>query len=341
MKLTAILCGLVAFAAPAAEFAWRKLDPIPDPIGFAGSFAGVNGGALIVAGGANFPHKMPWEGGVKAWHDEVFVLDKPEGRWLRVGRLPVALGYGVSVSHSRGLVCIGGSNADGHHGSVLVLRWVNGRLLTEPLPGLPQACANSSGALAGDVVYVTGGIERPDSTNALNSLWSMNLGQRRPGWRQLEALPGPGRMLATAGALDGSFYVFGGAALHAGPDGKPVRDWLREAWRYTPGKGWKRIADLPRVSVAAPSPAPALNGKLLVLGGDDGTQANTPPLEHRGFRHDILAYDPKSDRWENRGEAPFALVTTPAVRWEGRMTIPGGEARPGIRSTEIWLQEAR
>jgi N-acetylneuraminic acid mutarotase len=301
----------------------------------------VHGDALIVAGGANFPHQPPWEGGVKVWHDDVFVLEKPDGPWRKAGSLPVALGYGVAVSHARGLVCIGGSNADRHFGSVMVLRWLKGRLQTELLLGLPQDGANLSGALVGDTVYVAGGIERPDSTNALNTLWSMDLSQRRPGWRKLEPLPGAGRMLATAGAFAGSFYLFGGASLHAGPDGRPVRDWLREAWRYTPGKGWKQMADLPRVAVAAPSPAPVVNDQLLVIGGDDGAQVKTRPTDHKGFRRDVLAYDPKTDRWERWGEMPAALVTTPAVRWGGKIIIPGGEARPGIRSTEIWSLEAR
>src|SRR5437899_785783 len=34
---------------------WGKLPPLPDPEGFAAPFAGVSGGALIVAGGANIP----------------------------------------------------------------------------------------------------------------------------------------------------------------------------------------------------------------------------------------------------------------------------------------------
>ena len=31
----------------------------------------------MVAGGANFPDKRPWEGGAKVWHDSVFVLETP------------------------------------------------------------------------------------------------------------------------------------------------------------------------------------------------------------------------------------------------------------------------
>ena len=148
-------------------------------------------------------------------------------------------------------------------------------------------------------------------------------------------------MLATAGAHDGSFYVFGGAALHPSADGKPVRDWLRDAWRYTPGRGWKRIADLPRAAVAAPSPAPIANGKLLILGGDDGAQVNTPPAQHQGFRRDVLAYDPKTDRWEQSGEMPFAHVTTGVVRWKNHFVIPSGEVRPGVRSPEVWSAQMR
>ncbi len=168
----------------------------------------------------------------------------------------------------------------------------------------------------------------------------MNLSPKRPEWRKLEPLPGAGRILATAGSYDGSFYVFGGAALHPGLAGKPVREWLRDAWRYTPGKGWKRLADLPRVAVAAPSPAPVVNGKLFVIGGDDGSQVNAPPNQHTGFRHDVLAYDPKMDRWESMGNAPFAHVTTTAVLWKQRIVIPSGEVKPGIRSPEVWSSSA-
>ena len=141
----------------AADLRWEKLAPIPDPPGFAGSFAGVSGGALLVAGGANFPDQKPWAGGAKVWYSEVFVLEKPEGAWRGAGRLPTPLGYGVVVSHKRGLICIGGSDARQHHASTLVLRWVKGRLEIEPLLGLPEFCANLSGALISDTVYVAGG----------------------------------------------------------------------------------------------------------------------------------------------------------------------------------------
>ena len=340
-----LLAGLVvdSSAAQATPLPWTKLSALPDREGFAGSFAGASGGALLVAGGANFPDAKPWDGGAKTWYDTVFVLDQPGGAWRHGGALPRPLGYGVSVSHRRGLVCIGGSAAREHHASVLVLKWnaKAQRVETEPLLGMPEPRANLCGALVDDTVFVCGGTAAPDATNALNTLFAMNLSPRRPGWRTLEPLPGPGRILAVAGAHAGSFYVFGGAALRAGTDGKPARDYLRDAWRYTPGKGWKRLADLPRSAVAAPSPAPVMNGKLLLLGGDDGLQASTPPTEQKGFARDILAYDPKTDQWERLGELPFSHVTTATVSWAKHVVVPTGEIRPGVRSPEVWAMPAK
>ena len=336
-----VVVNLASTPLMASEFLWEKLPPIPNALGVAGAFAGVSGEALLIAGGANFPGKKPWEGGTKVWHHAVFALEQPDGEWHAVGRLPVPLAYGVAITHQRGLICFGGSATDHHHGSAIMLRWTKGRLETELLFGMPEPRANLCGALVGNTVFLCGGTATPDATNASQSLFAMNLAPKRPGWRTLDSLPGPGRILATAGAHEGSFYVFGGAALHPGADGKPVREWLRDAWRYTPGKGWKRLADLPRAVVAAPSPAPVVSGRLLVIGGDDGSQVNTPPAEHKGFRRDVLGYDPKKDKWESIGDVPFAHVTTTAVLWKKRIVIPSGEVKPGIRSPEVWSSNTR
>ena len=316
---------------------WETLRPIPDKEGFAGSFAGVHNGALIVAGGANFPDKRPWEGGVKRWYDSIFVLESPAGRWKSGFKLPKPLGYGVSISHSDGLICIGGSDSKGHSADVFSLSWTNEEIRTKALPSLPTACANFCGVLIDETIYVAGGIEKPDSTNALKTFWALDLNDLRGGWKTLDAWPGPGRMLASAGVNGGDFYLFGGAAMKAAADGKPVREWLRDAYVFTPGKGWKRIADLPHSVVAAPSPVPDLDGsRLLLLGGDDGAQVNAAPTEHRGFPHETLAYNIEHNEWREFGRLPFGLVTTTAVRWNGNIVIPGGEARPGVRSTEVW-----
>jgi N-acetylneuraminic acid mutarotase len=148
-------------------------------------------------------------------------------------------------------------------------------------------------------------------------------------------------MLAVAAVQDGSFFLVSGADLSAGPDGKPVRTYLRDAYRFTPGKGWKRIADLPRVAVAAPSPAPTLGKtQFLVVSGDDAAQLTVAPTEHKGFPNTILAYDTTRDTWTERGTAPAPRVTVPTVDWNGAWLVVSGEQKPGIRSPEVWSLKA-
>ena len=111
---------------------WSQLPPLPDALGVAGPFAGVSGGVLLVGGGANFPGKMPWEGGKKVWHDEVYALVDAKSSWKLVGKLPHPLAYGVSITTPAGVVCIGGSDADRHYSEVFRLSYGNGIISVQP-----------------------------------------------------------------------------------------------------------------------------------------------------------------------------------------------------------------
>jgi len=317
---------------------WRRLPPLPDPVGFAGSFAGTSGGALIVAGGANFPDKMPWEGGKKIWHDSAFVLDEPGGAWRIAGRLPRPLGYGVSATAPDGVLCIGGSDAKQHFRDVFRLTWKKGELKCEPLPPLPGSLANSCGAVVGKTVYVAGGTATPDATNALKNFWALDLGKPSAKWKRLEPWPGPARMLSVAAAVGKSFYLCGGTDLSPDANGLPVRTYLKDAYRFTAGKGWQRIAEMPNPIVAAPTPAPVVDGdKFLIVGGDDGSLAKfEPKAKHPGFPKRVLSYDTKRDSWSVVGETPASRATLPTAEWHGLTVFPGGEARPGVRSPEVW-----
>jgi hypothetical protein len=127
MGLTWILI-LAALPAAAAEerpvrFAWTELPPLPPAPGraaqpgVAGPFVGVHAGALLVAGGANFPDAPPWEGGIKTYWDSLFVLVKSASgapAWVRDERLRLLrpLAYGAAVDTPAGLLCIGGCDAE-------------------------------------------------------------------------------------------------------------------------------------------------------------------------------------------------------------------------------------
>lgn len=333
----AVLALTMATSLPADEMKWSQLPPLPDAEGFAGSFAGVSGGALIVAGGANIVGEKWGETFVKKWYDSTWALAKPDGAWVKAGVLPRPMGYGVSVSADDSVLCFGGSDESGHHATGLRIQWKPGTVLTSPQPSLPRPCANACGALVGRTVYVAGGIETPTATVAMRTFWALDLDEREAQWCELEPWPGAPRMLAVAAAHGGSFYLMSGAALSPGADGKPVREFLRDAYRFTPGKGWERLADLPRPAVAAPSPAPVIDGRVYVVTGDDGRNVTYQPVEkHPGFPRDTLVLDVRAGSWSTVPGAPFSRATVPVVEWLGRFVIPNGEVRPRVRTPEVW-----
>lgn len=235
------------------------------------------------------------------------------------------------------IVCIGGSNAEGHHSDVFAVKWHFNKFEIRKLPRLPVSCANHCAAIVGMHIIVAGGIQKPDAVKALHTVWSLDMEHPERGWETLEPWPGRERMLAVAASLKGAFYLLSGAALHADKDGKPEREWLKDAYRYTFGKGWEKLPDLPRVAVAAASPAPSAGDRLYVISGDDGSHFGFKPEEkHPGFPREVLMYDAKANRWDTAGEVPFSRATVPVTEWQGGFVIPNGEARPGYRSHEVW-----
>ena len=337
-------------------FEWDQLPIIPDSTGFAGSFAGVSNGSLLVAGGANFPaNGRPWSGGTKTWYDNIFVLENPTGAWKEVGKLPRPMGYGVSLTWKDGLIILGGADKDKHYAGCYFIRYINDSIVTEQLPDLPAPNANASGVIINDIIYVAGGLASPTAKETLNVFWSLDLSKPaiHRSWKVLITWPGQSRMLAVAGSLNDEFYLMSGVHLAVTTDDTVAhREYLKDAYAYTPGKGWKKISDLPYSTAAAPGPAYASRELgLLVMGGDDGSRADSNAIlkdKHPGFKTGILAYN--NNEWTSVSEvvtkkmpdpennpngSTWAPVTTPLVTWNGDIVIPGGEVRPGVRTNRV------
>lgn len=335
-----------ATVLPAAE--WQKLPALPNHTGVASPFAGVSNGALIVAGGANFPDKMPWEGGKKVWHDDIWILDKPDGAWRSAGKLPRPLAYGISVTVNNSVLCAGGSDANKHYADVFELHWKDGKLeCWKQSPPLPIPLALAAGAVTSeDVVYIACGSTEPGEKHASNRIFTSGLHWKDRAWREIPALPAEPRILPCAAAHGKNFYLFGGAALGE-ENRKIVRRYLRDAWQYSEAGGWKRLAFMPRRFVAAATPAPVVvpankskdkdTGALIYLiAGDDGTKAGTDPVTHPGFPKTILCYNTATNTWTEAGETPAPRATVPCVKWNNSFVLPSGEVRPGVRSAEVW-----
>jgi N-acetylneuraminate epimerase len=330
-------------AKGAMEIRWRQINDLPIREGVAGAFAGVSGTSVLAAGGANFPDEPPWKGGQKVWHDRVWLLKDTTAPWQEIGKLPSVLGYGVSIGTQDGLICIGGSDSMRHHADVFRIKLDCEKLMYEELPALPRAIANACGALVGQTIFVAGGLPAPDATTTLRAFYSMDLSDKVLSWTELDPWPGSGRMLAVAAAMEDRFYLISGVDLAPGPDGKPVRSYLKDAYCFQPNVGWTQIADLPQSVAAAPSPAYSLNDhSLLIFGGDDGTSVGvTPPDSHPGFSRKIYRYNASLNTWTDEGRCPMGHVTTTIVQIANRAIIVSGEIRPAVRSPAVWSVESQ
>ena len=333
---------LLALALPlgaAAQdfFDWRELPELPESLGVAGPFVAASGDNLLVAGGAHFA-VSPFSGGTKEWIGRAYALDAG-GSWAPADVLPGPRAYGVSLPTQDGAVWVGGSDAERHYPDAWRLRFDGASWTREDLPPLPAANANMAGAILNGVVYVAGGQAAPDSSEAFQRFWSLDLNAESPAWTELEPWPGPGRILPVAAAQDGAIYVISGAELLQADDGSVSRRFLTDGYRYRPDKGWSPISQAPRAFVAAPS-IPWGAAHLFVFGGDDGRyffQNDELGDNHPGFPNDLWAYHTITDRWTERGETPFSHVTTTAASFRDGVVIPSGEDRPGHRSPKIYL----
>ncbi|MHC4503778.1 MAG: sodium:solute symporter family transporter, partial [Planctomycetota bacterium] len=264
-------------------------------IGLAGPFAGISGGALIVAGGANFPEGPPWEGGKKVWWDDVFVLpgtDDGPRAWLtdKAWKLPRPLAYGVSISTDEGIVCIGGCDAERCYADAFLLAWdpKARKITTKPLPALPRPLAFMAGASVGDTVYVCGGQEAMKGAGATKSFLALDMSKKGSkegfAWKELTSWPGPARVLPIVAAQSDGFtdrlYVFSGRNVQPGAETVPLTD----AYSYDPTRaekndqknsGWKKLGPIAPKGESARAVMAGTGidyGEyhILVFGGSDG-----------------------------------------------------------------------
>jgi N-acetylneuraminic acid mutarotase len=338
-------------------FVRRELPPLPDREGFAGMFAGIVAGKLVVAGGANFPRGYPWEGGRKAWYDTVFVLESPSSAsWTRPNlALPAPKGYGVSFNWNDSLVIAGGETGPSIDeperkpvclASVNRFRFKGDRLEIAPEPPLPEPLKDACGSVIGDRLVLFGGTNSPGSTTASNRLYALDMTDPNRTWKRCPDLPGAGRIQAVAAVVGSDLLIYSGIALEADATDMVARrkPYFKEVWRYSPGDPfetgqWNRLADMPREAAAAPSPAFRIaSGEVMLLSGATAADHAKSQQGHSGWGHDVLLHDASNDRWRTLADvlpARRAVVTAPSVRWGDLDVVVSGEIAPGRRTAAV------
>lgn len=330
--------------ATAQEFHWGDLPELSGGLGFGGPFAGAHNGALMVAGGANFPNGMPWEGGDKVWYDDIYTLEVGDTEWTANSKLPRPLAYGISISTEHGVIIAGGSDADAIYDVVWLLQYdaetksVNA--LT--LPALPEASAFHAGARVGDSLFIAAGQKSTDATDLNHTFWAMNISGPPNGWtwEQRSPWPGDARIKAVAASqVDGSgapfFYLFSGEIPTKETDGSTTLRYVTDGYRYDPRDDtWSTIADLDQ-PVAATRAIGVGQSHILVFSGSTGEHVTLPTQDVPEFPSTLRAYNTITDAWAIVDEMPRSVVTTEVVEWNGNIVITTGEIRPGVRTPRV------
>ncbi len=321
------------------------------PVALTGVFAGTSGGVLIVAGGTS-EALVRVNSSPDKWNRSVYTLVPGEELWrsdLKLER-PVAFGGSVTVQddpetpdNESGIICVGGMDATRTYADVFHLQWIDGRVTRTPLPPLPAPRACAGVALLDETIYVVCGREAdfPALNPPKSDLWALDLSQEAQAWQVLEPFPGAPRVGPMATARDGALYVAGGYSPRQEASG------FADAYRYRPGEGWKRIADMPRSVAFAPA-APYGQSHLFVFGGIDGNTASTPragSAKNSDFSNPILAYHTITDTWTEMGTVPGTLAGNPIVTWENRegasiLVSLGGEDSKGSLLANVSAYQA-
>ncbi len=347
-----LLFTVLASSTRAADkdlLSWTELPPIPDPLGFAGPFAGVHNDVMIVAGGANFPRPV-WEND-KVWHDRIFVMtrDGEKYHWKESGTLKRPVAYGASVSTEDGVVCIGGNDSEETFDDVFLLSWdaESKRVATTDYPSLPKPCAFTAATIIGDVIYLAGGQSGPSLETAMTNFWSLDLSKKESRdefvWKELPAWPGPSRALnLTVSQHNGDndcVYVISGRRQEGPADEPSSYEFLRDVWEFNPSKGgWRQRSDAPRCSMAGTSIKYG-KSQILVLGGATGElffQGDVLKDNHPGFGNQATVYHTITDTWASAGETAINQVTTTAIQWGDDIIVPTGEVRPRTRTPKVY-----
>ncbi|WP_325560545.1 galactose oxidase [Pedobacter sp.] len=339
--------------------------------GFAGAINGVFNNTFVLAGGANFPDKLPWEGGGKHYSDEIHVLHRNKGRFIwntRVkAKLIAPVAYCGNTSTEQGIVYAGGENENGLSDKAYLLTFdpLKNQISIKSLPDLPVALTNVALTHIGAVVYAVGG---DGKYNSSDSFLSLDLKSAKPEWLALPNLPialANAVVVAQNGADGPHVYVVGGRTKTT----SGISELHGTTLIYDPEKrSWTRGASirdgLKETNFSAGAGLALGKHSILITGGDNGyvfhqietylakiasteipeekekliAEKNMLNINHNGFYRGILLYNTLTNRWTTLGKLPFpAQVTTTAVRWGNDIILSNGEVKPGVRTPNVML----
>lgn len=360
-KSTAVTCSI------AGELPSVKGQPVS--LGVAGPVTGVLGNMMLVAGGANFPDSMPWQGGKKKYYKNIYLFKKKGNQIANITGdfiLQENIAYPACCNVANGIFYAGGENESGISSKAILLKW-DGKtksIVTESMPGLPEGVTNASAASYSSTVFIAGG----ESLNGVSDkLWSLDLNNPAQDWKELPSLPKPvshGLFVAVRSESVLKLYLLGGRKKAT----LDISELYSSVYEFnTVQNEWRELPSLP-YALSAGTGVASGSGGIVLFGGDRGTtfskvetylaaisratnvsekeeliqQKNQLLAAHPGFSKEILFYDVITGKCKTVGTMPYsAPVTTTAFWWDNKVMIPSGEIKAGVRTPLILMAKLK
>lgn len=363
--------SIVAQEIVGKSFSWKIAAELPSQLpgkpalGLAGAVSGIHQQHLIIAGGANFPQQMPWEGGKKQYYADIYVYNIQNNQAKLIPTsvtLPNPLAYAATCSTPLGVLVAGGENESGIQSAAVLLQYNAQKQsidITE-LPSLPIPLTNAAITSINHFVYIAGG---ETISGVSDKLFSCNLMDISAGWKTVSSLPHPvSHAVLLAANINQETHLFlcgGRMKTDAG-----ISTLYKDVFECsTSNYHWNQLSSLPSYLSAGTGFFLAPN-QLVLLGGDKGIifhqtekriqeiqhaktdteraalvqQKNQLLVSHPGFSNEILIAQYPAMEWKVAGQIPFpAPVTTTIVKGEQGYWIASGEVKPGMRTPQILL----
>jgi N-acetylneuraminate epimerase len=366
-RLGWILCCVVVSACDMREtnleIDWTIAGKLPvgvdnqEHIGVAGPVTGIIGDVLVVAGGANFPNGMPWDGGQKAYSKDVYLFTQDRNNGFTVSNTQSfgdSVAYAANISIENSIYSVGGERNGTATADVFRYFLENDSFQRVQLPSLPKQLTNGGVTRVNDYIYFVGG-ENADLVS--DKVYRLKFEEANSNWEVFAELAKPLTHAVITSDEKENIYIIGGRKRNT----NAKSDMYDEVFELNLSS--KKITLLDRLPEAlAAGTGGYYNGNLIVIGGDNAhtfhqveeligainlesddnkkteliVKKNNMQCSHPGFSTNVWTYNLADKTWKSsnklQGESP---VTTTVIIKNGNIIIPSGEVRAGVRTNQI------
>lgn len=347
---------------------WKIGSTLPESngienIGVAGPITGIIEDKLIIIGGANFPDKKPWEGGIKSYQKELYIyqiLNEGQFKLLKQENFSDSIAYAANVSFDNKIISVGGERNGIATKDVYQITLQNDSIVINTLPSLPEGLTNGSAAVVGDYLYLVGG---ENAEHVSNKILRLHLDNLSNGWEEFADLPYAVSHSVAVNLDNQRLVIIGGRKRNLNAKSDIYDDVIVIDVKD------KSIRNLPNMSEPlAAGTAVNYNGNLIVIGGDNGetfhkveeyiadihttddeaiknkliTEKNSLQSSHPGFSKKVWMLSKGSKEWKALNDLNHeSPVTTTALLINNKIILPSGEIKAGVRTNQILIGEIR